>query len=255
MKKIIMGLFAIMFVGIFAETQEKKMSVGIAVATSTKLYKMEETPIYPFLLLDLEYEGFYIEKTAVVGYNVFNTDAFTASLFLDPLAGFAVNSTVSNGDMEDGYSNIDSRSFDPMIGGKLEMPVGVEGSKVIVSIQGGEEGQEGKVEMMKPYRITERLTLATRVHFTYYTSDFTDYYFGVTDNEVRRSLNDKLSKVYEPDSSFSLGGNIAANYDLNESLTLLMFVGIDSFSKDVSDSPIVENSVIFTAGAGVKYWF
>ena len=87
MKKILLGLLALtMSATLFAEN---KFGIGAGIGLSDSMYKGAEDKAYPMPLLDINYGDFYV-KGVTVGYQFYQDDAFAASLFLDPLAGFAV---------------------------------------------------------------------------------------------------------------------------------------------------------------------
>ncbi|MGL5052494.1 MAG: MipA/OmpV family protein [Cetobacterium sp.] len=249
MKKVLMGLLALTISAtMFAED---KFGIGVGMGISDNMYKGAESKAYPMPLLDVNYGNLYI-KGVTLGYQFYKDDTFAASLFLNPLAGF----TVEGQDLESGYNKIDDREFGAMFGIKLDANTGFYGVRTGLSAQFGERGGEGKLNAFKAYKATEKLTIIPSIYIKGYSKDYTDYYFGVTSEEARRVGNEKIEKAYEPNSAYSFGANIAADYKLTDSVALMAFLGVEKFSSEISDSPIVEDDgILYLVGVGAKYYF
>ncbi|MGL4629479.1 MipA/OmpV family protein [Cetobacterium sp.] len=246
MKKILLGLLALtMSATMFAED---KFGIGAGMGLSDSMYKGAEDKAYPMPLLDINYGDFYV-KGVTVGYEFYKDDAFAASLFLDPLAGFAVDAE----DLKSGYNNIDDRKFQAMFGLRLDADTGFYGVRTGLTAQVGEHGGEGKLSAFKAYKVDEKLTIVPSVHVKGYSGDFTDYYFGVSKEEARR--NSKINDSYKADTAYSIGLNITADYRLTDNVALMAFLGVEKFSSEISDSPIVEDGVLYLVGVGAKYYF
>lgn len=250
MKKAIFLLGAILTIGttLMAENNGNKWGVGVGMGYSTKIHKIEDAKAFPTPLLDIEYNDFYV-KGISVGYNLYKNDAFTMSLFLDPMVGFAVKSK----DMKSGYNNIDDRDTQVMFGAKAEINTGIRDVRTTVSFQGGKDGGTGKWSLYRAFK-AEKLTITPSVHVAYYTSDFTDYYFGVSSGEASRNTNIN-NKSYKADGAASMGMALTGEYNFNERLSLMVFLGVERFSDEIKNSPIVENDVIFMTGLGARYYF
>ncbi|MGL5176148.1 MAG: MipA/OmpV family protein [Cetobacterium sp.] len=246
MKKILLGLLALtMSATLFAEN---KFGIGAGIGLSDSMYKGAEDKAYPMPLLDINYGDFYV-KGVTVGYQFYQDDAFAASLFLDPLAGFAVDGE----DLKTGYNNIDDRKFQAMFGLRLDADTGFYGVRTGLTAQVGEHGGEGKISAFKAYKVDERLTVVPSVHVKGYNGEYTDYYFGVTSEEAAR--NSKIKGSYKANAAYSIGLNITADYRLTDNVALMAFLGVERFSSEVSDSPIVEDGVLYLVGVGAKYYF
>lgn len=231
-----------------SNSAENKFGVGIGAGVSDSIYKGADDRVYPMPLLDINYYDFYI-KGITVGYQFYKDDAFAASLFVDPLAGFAIDGA----DLARGYDNIDDRKFQAMFGIRLDADTGFYGVKTGLSAQVGEHGGEGKLSAFKAYRVDEKLTIVPSLHIKGYSGDYTDYYFGVTSGEANR--NSKIDRAYKADAAYSVGLNLTADYRLTDNVALMAFLGVEKFSSEVSDSPIVEDGVLYLVGVGAKYYF
>ncbi|WP_432205152.1 MipA/OmpV family protein [Cetobacterium somerae] len=246
MKKILMGLLAVTLS--VTAMAENKVGIGAGVGVSDSIYKGADDKAYPMPLLDINYGDFYV-KGITVGYQFYKDDAFAASLFVDPLAGFAVDGA----DLAKGYDNIDDRKFQAMFGIRLDADTGFYGVRTGLTAQVGEHGGEGKISAFKAYKVDERLTIVPSIHVKGYSGDYTDYYFGVSSEEARK--NSKIDNSYKADAAYSFGANLTADYKLTDNVALMAFLGVERFSSEVSDSPIVEDGVLYLVGVGAKYYF
>lgn len=248
MKKILMGLLALTLSA--TALAENKFGIGLGVGVSDNVYKGTKDKVYPMPLLDINYYDLYI-KGVTVGFNFYKDDTFAASLFVDPLAGFTL--AVEGSNLADGYDNIDDRKFQTMFGIRLDADTGLYGVKTGLTAQVGEHGGEGKLSMFKAYRVDDQLTFVPSIYIKGYNGDFTDYYFGVTSDEARR--NSKIDKAYKANAAYSMGLNLTADYRLTDNVALMAFLGVEKFSSEISDSPIVDDSVLYFVGVGAKYYF
>ncbi len=249
MKKILVGLSTILISNTLLA--ENKIGLGIGVGVSNNIYKSEDdTKAYPIPLLDIEYENFYLKATTI-GYRFYKNDTFMSSIYIDPLAGFSIEGN----DMKIGYKNIDDRDLQAMVGIRLDGDVGFYGIRTGLNAQFGEYGAEGRVGLYRVYTPNNRLTIIPGIHFRGFSQHYTDYYFGVTSEEANRNYNDNLKNEYEGDTAYSYGALIALNYKVTENISIDSFVGIEKFSSNISNSPIVEKDLEYKIGGGVKYFF
>lgn len=246
MRKVLLGVSAlILSMTTFADN---KFGIGIGTGYSNSIYKGADNKTYPMPLMDIDYGKLYI-KGATVGYTVYQDDIFAASLFLNPLGGFAVDGE----DLASGYDGIDDRDFQSMFGIRVDAKTGVYGIRTGLSAQGGKEGSEFKLSAFKPIYVNDKLVVVPSIHLKGYTKQFTDYYFGVTSEEANRSSS--INSSYDADAGYSFGVNLSAEYSLTDNIALMSFLGIEKFSSEISDSPIVESDVLFLMGVGAKYYF
>ncbi|MGL4687070.1 MAG: MipA/OmpV family protein [Fusobacteriaceae bacterium] len=247
MKRKMFLVSAVLAVSTILMAEGNKIGVGAGIGYSTKIHKLDDSKAFALPLLDIEYNDFYI-KGLSVGYNLYKNDAFTMSLFLDPLTGYAVKAK----DMKDGYNKIDDRDTQAMFGAEVEMNTGISEIRTAVRFQAGKEGGSGKWSIYRAFK-ADKLVIIPSVYASYFTSDYTDYYFGVSSSEA--SKNKYIDKSYNADGAASMGMALAGEYSFNEKLSIMMFLGVEKFSDEIKNSPIVENDVIFITGLGAKYYF
>lgn len=250
MKKILLALGALTFMSALTYGTENKMGIGIGLGASNRLFKTEdETKFIPTPMLDVQYGKVYV-KGIRVGYNVYSQDRLALSLFIDPIVGFKVKGK----DMSSGYKNIDSRNYQVMGGAALSYDTGWEDVITNVSYEWGEHGSKGAFGAFKPISLTDRFFLIPGINFNYYSEGFSNYYFGVTHKEAAR--NYKLTgNSHKAGDAFSIGATLNGEYLWNDNMSLMLFTGLEKFSSEISDSPIVENDILFMMGAGFKYNF
>lgn len=227
-----------------------KFAIGAGVRGSNKLYKQDDENVMFYPNLDVRYGRFYV-KGIQVGAYLYENDMMALSVFVDPMGGFPVD----GGDMEDGYDNIDDRDSMVMGGAKLELkdlPAGLQSN---VSYKGGEDGQQGDLNILRPFAVTEKLKVTPSVNASMFSSDFVDYYFGVSEKEVNRDANDNLDKEYDGDTAYSYGAKLACEYMFTENVSATAAVGVTQFSSEIEDSPIVDDATNVYGLLEAKYIF
>lgn len=264
MKKILLGTIALLTLTttIYADlttsseedygrvTRNKnRLGLGLGIGSSSKLYKQEDDNVTPLPLIDIRYDNFYVEGVNI-GYQAYKNELLTMSIFLDPLAGFPVEGK----DMKNGYKSIDDRETQAMLGIKGDFNISNIDMRGTALVQAGEHGSKARVSLFKVISM-DKFRIIPSAFISYYSADFSDYYFGISEKEVVRNNSSKITGTYEADGALSAGLRITGDYSINDRLSLLIFLGAERFSDEIKDSPIVENSTIYSAGVGAKYFF
>lgn len=247
MKKLLLGLGALLISTTLLA--ENRAGIGFVVGAYDGLYKGTSAKDHPnpMPLLDVDYGNFYI-KGLTVGYELYRDDVFATSLFVDPFAGYKVEGK----DLSSGYNKIDDRDFQAMFGARIDIDPNINNFRFGLLGQAGKEGAEFKASIYRPMYVTEKLVLVPSIHLSGYSSDYADYYFGVSANEATRS---KELTEYKVDASYSYGANLTAEYGLTDNIALMAFLGIEKFDKEIADSPIIEDDFLYFVGFGAKYYF
>ncbi|MGL4998309.1 MAG: MipA/OmpV family protein [Cetobacterium sp.] len=247
MKKVIFSLLALTLST--ATLAQNKVGVGLGVGVSNSLYEGAESKAFPLPLLDINYGKFYA-KGVTFGYNFFKGEDLSLSLYLDPMAGFPVKSE----DMGEGYTNIEDRKFMAMAGLRADLNTGIAGIRTGTTVQFGEHGSEAKISVFKPYSINDKFVLVPTIYVKGFCGDYADYYFGVSSDEAKK-VNDKLTASYKAETAFSVGTVLTGEYKYSPSISLVGIVGVEQFSNEITDSPIVKDEPIFITSIGAKYYF
>ncbi|EHO81825.1 MipA/OmpV family protein [Fusobacterium ulcerans] len=224
---------------------KNKFQIGGAVGVTNHFFKGDSLT-YPIPVFDVRYDDFYIAGVTM-GYDMYSEDDFTLSLFVNPFDGFPIKGSK----LDRGYRSIDDRKPQVAVGMLLSYNLNFYDMTAVVAFSGGERGIKGTTRIIKPYRVTDNFALIPSFGATIYSSNYVDYYFGIDSNEVK----DKITDTYSPDTAYSLGLSLAAEYYLNDKITLLAFLSADRFSSDIGDSPIIDSNKLIMVGAGVKYSF
>ncbi len=248
MKKIILALGALAIISSQVMAAENKTAIGVGAGVALSPYQGVGTTGYPIPFFDIRYEGFYL-RGAEIGYDIIQEDAFTASLFVNPLGGYKVDGS----DLDRGYDKIDDRDYQVEGGLKLSYNTGWNNVKVGGFFAFGEEGNLGGINTSRRFVVTDNFSLTPQLYLNFLSEDYTDYYFGVTTAE--RDRNSKIGSAYNPDSAYAFGLNVAGEYLINEYWSMVGFVALEKLSSEIDDSPIVEEDLLYKVGLGVKYTF
>lgn len=229
-------------------------SIGLGYGVTTPIYHNDKND-YILPIVDLEYDKFFIKGGSTyglsLGYKLIEEDNYVLSLYGMPFGGYEVK----NSDMKSGYKGIDDRDTHLMGGVELTYYPGVYNLQTSVSAEYGEEGGHFNLRVSRPYQLTAKLTVVPSINYVYYDSNFVDYYFGIDSNEVGRAGGEKITSTYSPEGAHRFGVGLLGNYRVNDTISLMGFTGVTKLSSDISDSPIVDNRVIYIFGTGIIYTF
>lgn len=227
-----------------------KLAIGFGATGASKLYKQKDNNFLVFPDLDVKYGRLYA-KGIELGVYLYESDMMAFSLFVDPMGGISLD----GGDMKSGYKNIEDRDTMVMGGGKLEFKKLPGDVKVTVSYKGGEEGQQGDFVLLRKFPVTPKFSITPSINASMFSSDYTDYYFGVSKKEVNRSSEDKLDKTYNGDTAYAYGAKLDFEYMFTETVSMIASAGVVQFSSEIEDSPIVEDATVFYGSLEAKYTF
>lgn len=246
MKKSL-ALFLFTICSSFLYSRENRLSLGIGMGTTNinNFFRSDTTTI-PMPIIELKYDNFYVNGFDF-GYTMINTDELTLSLFVNPFDGYRLKSK----DMDDGYKSIDSRKYQVAGGISFKYNIDFYDIRAIASVSGGEYGAKGRMKFIKPFSLTDKLHIYPSLGANLYSKDYTDYYWGIDKDE----LGGKITNDYNPDFGYSGSLELAAEYYLNERLTILAFMSAERFSSEIGNSPIIDNNTLIKMGAGIKYNF
>ena len=85
----------------------------------------------------------------------------------------------------------------------------------------------------------------------YQSSDFLNYYYGVTEQEATR----RGETQYIPDDGFLLGVQTYIKYPFTDELSALINIRADKISQEATDSPIVTEDYIYSGLVSLIYTF
>jgi len=96
-----------------------------------------------------------------------------------------------------------------------------------------------------------KLSLYPSLILIYQSSDFLNYYYGVTQKEaVKRGETE-----YIPNNGFLLGAQTYIKYPFTNELSALINIRADRLSKEATDSPIITEDYIYSGLVSLIYTF
>lgn len=229
-------------------------SIGIGYGLTTPIYHNDKND-YVLPIVDLEYDKFFLKGGSTyglsLGYKLIEEDNYVLSLYGMPFGGYEVK----NSDMKSGYKGIDDRDTQLMAGVELAYYPGIYELQTKIAAEYGKEGGHFNFSISRPYQVTEKLTLIPSVSYVYYDSNFVDYYFGVDSHEVGKPGGENITREFSAREAHRVGVGVLGNYRVNDTVSLMGFTGVTKLSGEMSNSPLVDNDVIYILGTGVIYTF
>ena len=223
-------------------------SIGVGVKSSLRPYEGSESKETIVPLTNLRYKRLY-NQGYQVGLDLFQEDDFTFSAYVEPRVGFQVDGS----DLGTGYEDIEDREEQVTGGLKVAFKLSEETYVTASYAWGDESGALGTLSIYRPIDITHRIAIIPSITGSYYSKAFTNYYFGVSNDELLK--NAKLNQEYSVADSFSYGAALTGEFLLTDQWTLVCFFGIERVSDSIKDSPIVENATLISGGLGARYSF
>lgn len=226
---------------------EKNVSLGIAGSVSTSPYKGYDTQWMPVPLISYESEYFYI-RNVTAGVKLFTRDYIEVSVF----AGYDPTSFDPDDSSDRKVRRLKSRWSSAVVGADMRVmtPYGDVYANLagdVLGHSGGFTGSFGYSNSIEPGPL--ELTLDVGTYWA--SSDYNDYYYGVSRKEANKSGLD----AYDAGAGFSpyLGLTVSATFA--ESWTVFCKGEITSLSSTVKDSPMVDESFTQNMTFGVAYSF
>ncbi|MGL6121271.1 MAG: MipA/OmpV family protein, partial [Fusobacteriaceae bacterium] len=168
-----------------------------------------------------------------ITYNVYKNDYVSTGL-----VGWLYNGyDVKPEKMKEGYKTIHERELSHMAGLTVTLPLGQKYVEPYVALVGGPKGAQLRGTLSFPYSPFRGLYFTPYITGKFYTDEFSNYYFGVTESE----LGEKLTSTYELNSGYELIGGLNIMAFVNENLGFNLSGRALAFSNEIKDSPIVRD--------------
>ncbi len=228
--------------------------IGLGAGYDENILKVDKSSMEIIPMIRYEGERYFVGPGATpqsmisLGGYLYRTDSFRFSAFYNPMAGF----DIKRSDLDSGYGNLDKRETKSEIGIKLEKDIDWQNLHLETYGTYGEKGSIFGAGASKDIYIAEKLFLTPSVEVTYYTSEYTDYYFGVSGSEAAR--NSKIKRSYSAGGAYTYGVSLDLTYSLNEKTMLGASIGVMKYSGEIGDSPIVDRSTSISGGLTVMYF-
>lgn len=222
-------------------------SIGLGAAIGQYAYKGIDNDTVPYPMINYEGERFFIRGTGAGAYMFKDQhNQLSLNVFYSPL----------NFDPDDSDSHrmkqLDKRHSTAMagVGYRHIADWGVVRTSLSADVLDYSNGYVADAAYLHPFNLGA-LTLTPGIGATWYSSNFNDYYYGISGKESRRSgLN-----AYNAGSSWSPYAEVSANYALTQSWKVFAYGRYTRLDSEVKDSPMVDKSYTTLVAAGVSYAF
>lgn len=107
-----------------------------------------------------------------------------------------------------------------------------------------------KTEVGHLFRV-DKFTIIPSIIAVYQSSDFINYYYGVSQEE---SISSKYNP-YKANKGLQIGLQSYINYPINDEFSALVSIRADRLSNEATDSPIVTKKYIYSGLISVLYTF
>lgn len=122
--------------------------------------------------------------------------------------------------------------------------------QVLKDISSVHNGSEIRFSTTLPFRIGDKTSWSLATGFDWKDKKLLDYYYGIDEDEVENDNN-----AYHPSSGFSPFLKANWGYALSERWRLKASVHVRRLSREITDSPIVEDSAVTSVFFGGVYHF
>lgn len=170
---------------------------------------------------------------------------------------FAVRSKFSFGD---GYESSDSSVFNGMedrdssiwVGPSVnwESPFADISIEVLGDAMGNSKGQQASLELSKGFSLSPRIRIEPSLGATWFSDKYVDYYYGVNQAEATA-----IRAEYEGDSTMVINAGLRMTYNFDENQLVMFRAEMQSFSNEIKDSPLVDESTVSSFTFGYLYRF
>lgn len=245
--------------------KDLRVSAGIMVFGSSELLYTDrgEGRYTAFPAISLEYKSFYWKATEL-GFSWEARRGCKVVPFVQLLGGLGLAGApsvfggkgVDASDMADGYKGINDRDTQFEAGVRVELMAGPRHA-VEIEGRGGERGGSAKLLYKQTYRGDRaRWILSPFVAGRVLTTEFVDYYFGVSPAEAAHPDSYRIDSAYSSeDVGLAASTGLSGIYRFGGSWAWIASLEVQAVSDEISNSPLVRNRVVFSAGTGILYRF
>ncbi len=240
----IVALFALPFM---ASATASELSIGAGAAYNESPYRgyNENTKAIP--LISYEGDTFYVRQTTlgfILSQSEKNELSLTASwmpLEFDP---------ADNDDYA--MQQLDKRDSTAMAGVAWyhHERWGTVKASAAADVLDNSNGWVGELSVFHKMQIG-RLSLTLALGVLYYDENFSDYYYGISESESRRS---GLAS-YSAQDAWVPYVSLTAKYPIGEHVVLMASAGYSELPEEITDSPMVDRNESFTFVTGVSWRF
>lgn len=230
-------------------TAQDKFQIGAGMILGSKEYEGDDAEFTFMPLFDIEYNGFFIDKT-VAGLNIAEKEDLNFALVGEyNMMGYEASKLA--GSYSDYLSDTENElhfgfgvKFLPLTASDVEIDI-----RLTRDFSNKSQGFKFHVEGARNIRYSQEIEMQPSIYYTMLSKDMVNYYYGITDEQEADSSNEIDS--YSIDSAgYKLGIGLDFDYYLSPSIILKSFNKVEMLSSEIVSSPIVENSFNLQIGAG-----
>ncbi len=221
-------------------------SLGLSVVSSPRPYVGTDNSVLPIPLLELYYKKLYVQGIRA-GFHLFEKgdvvfDARARIVFagLDPDDSPALDGiTERKSSIEGGFA----LDWSP---GKYLLS-----ATAFTDLLGRSGGQQVGLDFSRAWTFAQyRWGLTPSIGVIWQSSDFVDYYVGVTPEEARPGR-----PPFQGESAFNFRASVFAFYRLTMRVNLVGLLRVQRLDSEISSSPIVDETRTYFGLLGVTYKF
>ena len=236
------------------EKKENSVDLGLGAYYRNSVYKKENhDEVLPVPMGGVRIGNFYFEAPLEAGYHFFKTENLTLTAY----GRYNIYTGYDPDDMIDEFKDMDKRGDDFHIGLREKYNFGPLRTGIVSRISGDISGKSdgllARVEINQPVPLRKNVIILPYVAFEYMNDSYVDYYFGISREEAEKGINN--GRKYDGDDVFNLEAGITGVIQINESFKILANGNYKRYGDSISDSPLVEDRDIYTAGVGIIYSF
>ena len=250
MKKAVIFLI---FMSVFVYSKENFIKIGLGGFFRKDIYNFEDKyQFYPLPAAALEYNGLYFIAPLEAGYHFYQGEDLRLTVY----GRYNLFTGYDSSDFKDYLKNMDDRKDDLHIGLKGRYFLGPTKLTftgfVSTDILDKSNGTLAGLEVAQPVPLGKKTLVAPFVNMQYFSQNYANYYFGITDNEAAKIPN---IDPYVPGSSYKIATGIKGYSNITDNVELIFSGEYNQYSGDVSDSPLTRGSSNFSVLFGLNYKF
>ncbi|WP_092296646.1 MipA/OmpV family protein [Pseudomonas sp. NFIX28] len=229
--------------------EDRPFTVGLGVASQSKLYKDMDAGSKLVPLLNGRSGNFWVEGLQA-GYDLYEQGDFSigAALQYNP-SGFKTSDAKSSSRLYDGLKDRDSALEGGLV---LRYDLGWAEMKgaLMTDISAAHKGQSVELGLSRTLSLSPTWRVTPEATTTWVSAKQNDYYFGV-DPSASNALRDS----YSAGSGVNYGVAVNSHWQMSDHWHLLGRMAMERFSGSVKDSPLTEKGHQSTVMLGLGYSF
>ncbi|MDL2316997.1 MipA/OmpV family protein [Desulfovibrio sp. OttesenSCG-928-A18] len=245
--KVIYSIVCLIALSVSSPAIAADISIGAGGSWQSSPYKSHDDTVLPVPLIHFESERFYI-RGLDAGVHIWRNEQQAVSFGVSYAAlSFDPSKTDDRRlkHLDDRYSSLNA-----YLQYAVQTEYGHAGVRVLRDVLGNSDAFSAEAYYKYPLMLGP-VYVSPGAGLRWDSEDQLDYYFGISSREARKSGLDK----YSPDSGISPFLSLEADWKFAEHWSVMAAGRVVFLSKEIKDSPMVDDSQIFNATIGLKYSF